>query len=273
MGYRDQLRQRLWPADTFVDFDHSINTAIGKLRRALGDDSEESRYIETLPRHGYRLIAEVADGRPHKLAKAEKKVWNIVVPSVVLLLATLIASWLLYPWRRVWALTDKDTLVLADIDNKTGDEVFDDALKQALYVELEQSPFLNVISDRKVSETLEMMGRPANERISKDVGRELCLRAGSKALLTGTISRLGSHYLIALNAVACSTGDTLAREQGEAATKSDLFKAGIARSGAHNRTSRRSDFGMKSGLTGRRPRSIAKCRRFPMRTKSRRRFC
>ena len=98
-------------------------------------------------------------------------------------------------------LTEKDTIVLADFDNKTGDAVFDDALKQALAVELGQSPFLNVLSDRKVSETLRMMGRPANERITVDVGRELCLRTGSKALLGGTISSLGSHYLIDLNAV------------------------------------------------------------------------
>ncbi len=121
-------------------------------------------------------------------------------------------------------LTDEDTIVLADFDNKTGDGVFDDALKEALTVELGQSPFLNVLSDSKVSETLRMMGHPANERITGDVGRELCLRTGSKALLGGTISSLGSHYLIDLSAVACSTGDTLAKEQGEAINKEDVLK-------------------------------------------------
>jgi len=147
----------------------------------------------------------------------------MIVPAVVLLAAA-IAGWLFNPWRQVRALSEKDTIVLGDIVNKTGDEVFDDALKQALAVELEQSPFLNVLSDRKVSETLQMMGRSPDERITADVGRELCQRARSKALLTGTISRMGSHYLIALNAVACSTGDTLAQEQGEAATKEDVLK-------------------------------------------------
>jgi len=122
-------------------------------------------------------------------------------------------------------LTEKDTIVLADFDNKTGDAVFDDALKRALAVELGQSPFLSVLSDRKVSETLRMMGRAANERVTVDVGRELCQRAGSKAVLGGTISSLGSHYLIDLNAVACSTGDTLAKEQGEATSKEDVLKA------------------------------------------------
>ena len=114
---------------------------------------------------------------------------------------------------------------MADFDNRTGDTVFDDALKQALGVELEQSPFLNVLSDRKVSETLRMMGRPTNERITVDVGRELCLRTGSKALLGGAISSLGSHYLIAVNAVACNSGDTLAKEQVDAASKEDVLKA------------------------------------------------
>jgi serine/threonine protein kinase/tetratricopeptide (TPR) repeat protein len=122
-------------------------------------------------------------------------------------------------------LSEQDTIVLADFTNTTGDAVFDDALKQALAVELEQSPFLNILSDRKVSETLHMMGHPPNERVTLDVGRELCLRTGSKALLGGTISSLGSHYLLGLTAVACSTGDTLAKEQIEATSKEDVLKA------------------------------------------------
>ena len=122
-------------------------------------------------------------------------------------------------------LTDKDTIVLADFDNKTGDSVFDGALKEALVVALEQSPFLNVLSDRKVSETLQMMGRPQNERVSMDVGRELCLRTGSKAVLGGTISGLGNSYLIDVNAVACSNGDSLAKEQAEASSKEEVLKA------------------------------------------------
>jgi eukaryotic-like serine/threonine-protein kinase len=133
-------------------------------------------------------------------------------------------------WRsttptKVAPLTEKDTVVLADFDNKTGDTVFDDALKTALAGELEQSPFLNVLSDRKVSDTLRMMGRSANDRLTVDVGRELCLRTGSKALLGREISSLGSHYLIAVNAVACNSGDTLAKEEVEAASKEDVLKS------------------------------------------------
>ncbi len=165
---------------------------------------------------------------------AGRKLWKVLIPVAVVLAAALIAGGFYWhsrsaspgtPGAKATPLTEKDTVVLADFDNKTGDPVFDDALKQALAVELEQSPFLNVLSDRKVSETLQMMGRPANERITVDVGRELCLRTGSKALLGGEISGLGSHYLIAVNAVACSSGDSLAKEQIEAASKEDVLKS------------------------------------------------
>jgi serine/threonine protein kinase/tetratricopeptide (TPR) repeat protein len=122
-------------------------------------------------------------------------------------------------------LTEKDTVVLADFDNKTGDAVFDDALKQALAVQLGQSPFLNILSDRKVEDTLHLMGKPSTERVTRDVARELCIRTGSKAFLQGSISNLGGQYVIGLDAVGCSTGDTLAQEQEQAANKQDVLKA------------------------------------------------
>ncbi len=172
---------------------------------------------------------------------AASKRWKIVVPVVAVLVAGLIAAGLYFRSRsqssagKATPLTAKDTIVLADFVNTTGDTVFDDALKQALAVELGQSPFLNVLSDRKVSETLGMMGRPANQRITMDVGRELCLRTGSKALLGETISTLGSHYLIDLSAVACGTGDTLAKEEGEATSKEEVLKT-LSRTSASLRT-------------------------------------
>ena len=93
-------------------------------------------------------------------------------------------------------LTDKDVIVIADFANTTGDPVFDSTLKEALAVDLEQSPFLNVLSDRKLSETLKLMGRTSGERVTRDVGREVCVRTGSKALLAGSIASMGSHYAI-----------------------------------------------------------------------------
>ncbi len=148
-----------------------------------------------------------------------------VLTAAIVVSIALIGGWLYYRSHNTKPLTEKDTIVLVDFDNRTGDAVFDDALKQGLAVELGQSPFLNVLSDRKINEILRMMGRSKSEPITVDVGRELCLRTGSKALLGGTISALGSHYLIDLNAVGCATGDTLAKEQAEATSKEDVLKA------------------------------------------------
>ena len=120
-------------------------------------------------------------------------------------------------------LTEKDSVLLADFVNKTGDPVFDDALKQALTIQLSQSPFLNIVSDRKIEETLRLMGQPA-QRITPELAREVCIRTGSKATVLGSISSLGSQYVIGLNAVGCGNGDTLATEQGQAASKKDVLK-------------------------------------------------
>jgi tetratricopeptide (TPR) repeat protein len=122
-------------------------------------------------------------------------------------------------------LTDKDTIVLSDFDNKTGDAVFDDTLKQGLSVQLEQSPFLALVSDRRVNETLKLMGRPAGDRLTPEVTHEVCLRTGSKAMLTGSIAGLGSQYVIGLKAVNCNTGDVLAEAQEQAAGKEAVLKA------------------------------------------------
>jgi tetratricopeptide (TPR) repeat protein len=120
-------------------------------------------------------------------------------------------------------LTEKDSVLLADFVNKTDDPVFDDALKQALTIQLSQSPFLNIISDRKIEETLRLMGQPA-QRLTPELAREVCIRTGSKATVLGSISSLGSQYVIGLSAVGCGNGDTLATEQEQAASKKDVLK-------------------------------------------------
>jgi serine/threonine protein kinase/Flp pilus assembly protein TadD len=122
-------------------------------------------------------------------------------------------------------LTEKDTIVLADFTNSTGDPVFDGTLKQALAVDLEQSPFLNVLSDSKAGETLKLMGRTPSERVTAEVATELCLRTGSQAVVSGSIANLGSQYVVALDAVACNDGDSLAKEHAEAASKEGVLKA------------------------------------------------
>jgi len=155
-----------------------------------------------------------------------KKFWKTLVPAAVIVVATLIAGGLYFLRSRSAApLTEKDTIVLADFSNTTGDPVFDEALKQALAVDLEQSPFLNVLSDRRMGETLRLMGRTPNDRVTREVAQEICLRTGSKAILAGSISRLGSQYVVGLEAVNCGNGDTLAKEQAEASSKEDVVKA------------------------------------------------
>jgi tetratricopeptide (TPR) repeat protein len=120
-------------------------------------------------------------------------------------------------------LTEKDTIVLADFANSTGDPVFDDTLKTALSVSLNQSPFLNVLSENKVAATLKSMTRPPDTKLTPDVTRELCQRAGSKAYIAGTIASLGSQYVLALKVVNCQSGDTLVQEQATAVAKENVL--------------------------------------------------
>ncbi len=150
--------------------------------------------------------------------------WKIAIPSVVLLVG-LIASGLYYRSHPAKPLTDKDTIVLADFANTTGDPVFDDTLKTALSVSLNQSPFLNVLPDNKVAVTLQLMTRPASTKLTPEVAGELCQRAGSKAYLAGSIASLGSQYVLGLKAVNCQSGDLLAQEQVTAAAKEKVLDA------------------------------------------------
>ena len=154
-----------------------------------------------------------------------KRFRKILLSAAVLLAAALIVGGLYWRARGSKPLTDKDSIVLADFTNTTGDTVFDDTLKQALAVDLSQSPFLNVLSEEKVGKTLREMTRSPNERLSRDLAREVCQRAGSKAYLAGSIAALGTQYVISLEAVNCTSGDALAREQATAAGKEQVVPA------------------------------------------------
>ena len=121
--------------------------------------------------------------------------------------------------------TDKDTILLTDFTNSTGEPVFDGTLKQALSVQLGQTPFLNIYPEDRVRETLRFMGKSPEDRITRDIGREICERQGIKALLTGSIASLGSHYVITLEAINAHTGDPIAREQIEAEQKEKVLSA------------------------------------------------
>jgi DNA-binding winged helix-turn-helix (wHTH) protein/tetratricopeptide (TPR) repeat protein len=262
---RQELHKALWPGSTFGDLEDSLNHAVRRLREALGDTAEHPRFIETVPRRGYRFIASVealapvvspvgrkspagpgegpvaagssagvalaagSDRRPPVGAVREpplRKRWKVLVPAAAILVAAAIGGTLYFRSRHAMArLTDKDTIVLSDFDNKTGDAVFDDTLKQGLSVQLEQSPFLALLSEPRVNEALRLMGRPAGDRLTPEVTREVCQRTGSKAMLTGSIAGLGSQYAIGLRAVNCNTGDVLAEAQEQAGGKEAVLKA------------------------------------------------
>jgi len=154
-----------------------------------------------------------------------KKRGLILVSLAVLVVAGLVAAGLYYRSHQSKPLTEKDTIVIADFDNQTGDAVFDDTLKTALTVALNQSPFLNVLSDNKVAATLKLMTRPVNTKLTPDVARELCLRASSQAYIAGSIANLGSEYVLGLKAVNCQSGEPLAQEQVTAEGKEKVLNA------------------------------------------------
>jgi DNA-binding winged helix-turn-helix (wHTH) protein/tetratricopeptide (TPR) repeat protein len=232
---RDEIVERIWGKDLFLDTDNSINAAIRKLRQVLDDDPEQPRFVQTVTGKGYRFVASVKEvsATPQKPAETPSpkgtkvsgafrpKLWKILVPAIV---ALAVGSWWVSS-RRARALTDKDTIVLADFTNTTGDPVFDDTLKTALTVSLRQSTFLNVLSDDKAAETLRLMARPTTTPLTLDVAREVCQRAGSKAYIGGSIAGLGSQYVLGLKAVNCQSGETLAQEQVTAAAKERILGA------------------------------------------------
>jgi DNA-binding winged helix-turn-helix (wHTH) protein/tetratricopeptide (TPR) repeat protein len=181
----------------------------------------------------YPAVAPDAEGRAKPesetvdIHQSGPRVWRarVIWCGAALVLLGLIAGVFYRRSHRAQVLTDKDTIVLADFDNKTGDSVFDDTLKQALAIQLEQSPFLNVLSDRKAAGTLKLMNRSGSERLTEDLAREICLRTNSKAMLIGSIVKLGSQYVIGVKATDCSTGDVLAEAQEQAAGKAGVLKA------------------------------------------------
>jgi predicted Ser/Thr protein kinase/Tfp pilus assembly protein PilF len=168
---------------------------------------------------GSQVVSQQLTGDP----AAGKKLWKILILAAVVVIAALVAGGLYFRSSHAAPLTEKDTIVLADFTNTTGDEVFDGTLKQALAVDLGQSPFLNILSEDKVRQTLQEMTRSPGERLTQDLAREVCQRAGSKAYVAGSIAALGAQYVIGLEALNCASGDVLAREQMTAAGKEQVL--------------------------------------------------
>jgi len=249
---REELHRRLWPDHTFVDFETGLNTAVSKLRDALSDRTEKPRYIETIPRRGYRFLfpVELGNGhssigenvRPNLAAQVPAAVptlettvrttqrmrsmsatglWSLL--AAIFVVSLLAGGYLYSHSHRVPKLTDKDTIVVADFANRTGDPIFDDTLKTALTVSLRQSPFLNVLPDSDVGRTLQLMTRPTDTKLTPTVAAELCQRANSNAYVAGSISSIGNEYVLGLKAVNCQSGDLLAQEQVTASSKEKVL--------------------------------------------------
>src|SRR5271154_4148097 len=231
---KDDLLKTVWP-DTFVE-EANLSRNIFMLRKALGETPQDHRYILTVPGRGYRLSADVqlvpnrelsiiaASHSKVRVEVNETRKWRWLTVAVVLVLAVSSGVFRFF-FKRATALTEKDTVVLAEFVNSTGDAVFDGTLRQGLSVKLEQSPFLSLISDDRIQQTLRLMGRPPEARLSLEVAREVCTRTGSAAVLEGSIASLGNQYVLGLRAEDCRTGDILDEEQVQAARKEEVLRA------------------------------------------------
>ena len=237
---REEIIEKLWGKDVFLDTDNAINTAIRKIRQVLKDDPEQPRFVQTITGKGYRFIAPVTEPGTKEEAQERKgdsagaarteeaatgtdlgKRWVLLAGATVVVAALALAGY--FYLHRGPKLTDKDTIVLADFANTTGDPVFDDTLRQGLAVQLEQSPFLSLISDERIQRTLRLMGQPADARLTPEIAREICERTASVAVLEGSIASLGSQYVLGLRAKSCQTGDLLDQEQMPAARKEEVL--------------------------------------------------
>jgi eukaryotic-like serine/threonine-protein kinase len=232
---REQLHREVWGDETFVDFEQGLNFCIRQIRVMLEDDAQAPRYIETIPRRGYRFIAEIevaATTPPRETSRGMTWSWlpmrgrklGFAVVLAVFAVA-LIAAVTLGHYSRPPLLTEKDSILVAEFLNNTGDPVFDGTLRRAVSVDLGQTPYLNIVSDEKLGQSLAFIGKPPGTRITPEIGREICRRNGIKAMVTGSISMLGNQYVVTLEAEDANSADILAEERTEAASKPQVLNA------------------------------------------------
>jgi eukaryotic-like serine/threonine-protein kinase len=237
---KDELMRQVWP-DSFVE-EANLTVNISALRKVLGETPSGQQYIETVPKRGYRFVAPVKEFRGEcppapGVRTLEPENRGLVVPpsptasvwlrrwwlAAALLLVAVLVSVMVSSRHAV--LTDKDTVVLADFANSTGDPVFDGALRQGLSSQLEQSPFLNLLSEERIAQTLFLMAQPKDSRLTHNLAREVCQRTASAAVLDGAIAQVGTQYLLTLKAVNCSTGDSLGSTEAQATDKNHVLDA------------------------------------------------
>ncbi|HET6840204.1 MAG TPA: winged helix-turn-helix domain-containing protein [Candidatus Angelobacter sp.] len=247
---RDEIRKVLWPNDTIVDFDRSINVAMAILRKAVGDTAENPRYIETLPRRGYRLIVPVewqessehipeaedqqtsaplpANGSGVLLVQKElrpgfhsPRSWMGIAAAILVLFTGAALYWRVHGRT---TLSSSDTLVLADMNNQTGDAALGDGMNLALQVALQQTPYLNLLGGDKVHETLRLLGQSGNPGITPEIAVQVCRKTNSRAVISASISDAGNRFRIGLRAIDCQSGKNLEQVFREAETREDIVR-------------------------------------------------
>ena len=228
---RDELRSQIWHSDTFVDFDNGLNTSINRLRDALGDSANNPRFIETLPKRGYRFIADVTTTgaeisvTPQDTQATSPRSQIVVMTITILGAVILLGGGLLWRWRQTHRLTKTDTMVVADFTNSTGDPVFDGSLRRGLSVQLEQSPFLSLLPEQQIQQTLRLMKQPADARLTPGTALEVCQRTGTTIALDGSISQIGNQYSLILRAVSCSDDRSITSTEAFANDKTHVLEA------------------------------------------------
>jgi DNA-binding winged helix-turn-helix (wHTH) protein/tetratricopeptide (TPR) repeat protein len=261
---REEIRRCLWGENTFVDFELGINFCVRQIRAALADDAKSPQYIQTLPRRGYCFIAAVtpldvaksvafsdvpiaveplkSDAETGEPRSAGDSIHALPFPFPAIrlgawasggamalifalsVLTIVIAVSIFYFYGKPKG-SPKDTVVLAEFTNTTGDPVFDDTLRQGLAAQLEQSPYLHIISEEQILQTLPLMGQSSDARLTPQVALQLCRRTSSTALLEGSIARIGNQYVLGLQLVNCATGDSIADEQVTAESTGQVLGA------------------------------------------------
>jgi len=231
---REELRAQIWPSDTFVDFDKGLNTSVNRLREALGDAADNPRFVETVPRRGYRFIAPVTANPVSPASKgpapairpgSETKKRLILGAILILVFGVLIGLSLPWRWWHSQRLTERDTIVLGDFTNATGDTVFDGSLRQGLAVELEQSPYLTLLPQDQIQQALRQMKQSPDARLTPEIAWEVCQRTNSTIVLDGSISQVGTRYDLVLRAFSCSDRNSLASTEVQAADKNHVLEA------------------------------------------------
>jgi DNA-binding winged helix-turn-helix (wHTH) protein/tetratricopeptide (TPR) repeat protein len=230
---KDDLMKMVWP-DTFVE-EANLSRNIFLLRKALGETPQDHQYIVTVPGRGYRFAEEVqvvpeelnivaASHSRVQVQVKETTPWGWITVAAIVVVAVAVGTFKLFVHRSP-VLTEKDTVVLADFVNQTGDPMFDNTIRQGLAIQLEQSPFLKIMDDAQLHRDLRLMNLQPGARISNRIAHDVCVREGGAATIDGTIANLGKSYVITLQAITCQDGATLAREQIQAEDKEHVLNA------------------------------------------------